>query len=393
MLLQMLVVVIYTLVSLVGSLSGAGAAAMDTDQAWEISSYLQRSEQRAALPGKLSFGLLPENRFVVEFDDIMGEAFADMTELTGYDCTEIASSWPDMFYHMRWLYKLFPWAFNAARDYVLEKADEYEASANWNMMAVCRYLGAAIGMPTKIRIVAIEDMHGPGQHEACLEMTYGDGSTRRIESKATYNATDGIFYQDGDGAVGIVGLGFNMNARHGWAYTAADPPMRALGYMKLYDDLLLKTSDMVHVDTVRLKFPYQGRDWMVQLWKGRYFITTGGEIGLYNKPTDRRVEFYDAATDEERILMSYRVIVDKDTENEQLFVDRPLTRSWWMTGFALRPTIYGPSRVTLETELVPTDAEMLSGLCAALDREGPAVGLTYELVDVDGYGQAIAIIW
>ena len=431
MILSMLGTVLTTLVVLVSSIAGAGADAMEWEKEeglrasiqrtensaraaiaeipgvseiapdiapsegedWNLSSYLEKADRLAELPNKLSFGLLPENRFQLEFDETMGKMFADMEALTGFDAMAVASSWPDMYYTSRWLYDLFPYLFNYTRDFILDKADEYEKS-DWNRMAVYRVLGPAVGMPTKVKIFAKRNQHGPGLHECCLEMTYADGSVRQIETKATYNEKEGYVYHDWDAPQGIAGLGYNMNLKEGWAYTSSNTWQRQLGYMKLYDDALLKSSDMVYVDTVRLKFPYQGMDWMLQLWKGRYFITTGGEIGIYNKPKDRLIEFYDAANDGQRVHMSYRIRLK---ETGKLLVDRPLTYHWWMTGFSVRPKVYGSKQITLETEIVPKDKEMLEGLCAALDKEAKGAGATYKVINVSkakyGFDKAVQIIW
>ena len=430
MILNMLSTIFFTMVTLISSIAGAGAHATDMSreqglraflqrtensvraavssvpgvdalapglaagsEEWDISSYLKRAEWRAKLPNKLSFGLLPENRFELEFDEKMGKMFADMKALTGYDAMAVASSWPDMYYSSRWLYTLFPGIFNNTRDYILDKADEYESS-DWNRMALYRVLGPAAGMPTKVKVFAKENYHGKGLHECCLEFTFADGSVRQIETKATYNEKEGYVYHDGDAWQGIAGLGYNMNLKDGWAYTSFSSWQRSLGYMKLYDNMLLKTSDMVYVDTERLKFSYAGKDWMIQLWKGRYFITTGGELGIYNKPKDRWIEFYDADNDN-YVHMSYRIRLK---ETGELLVNRPLTWHWWMTGFSVRPQVYGPSQIALETEIVPRDAEMEAAIKGALDKEiSKGAPLTYKMINVSqktyGYGKAFAIVY
>jgi len=131
---------------------------------------------------------------------------------------------------------------------------------------------------------------------------------------------------------------------------------------------------------VRLKFPYQGKDWMLQLWKGRYFTTSGGEIGLYNKPKSRFVEFYDAVKDEDRIGMSFEVYLKGA---EEPLVARPVQTHWWMTGFAIDRYVHLPGQLTLKTEIVPKDEEMLRALQGALDREAAGGALRYT-VSEDG---------
>ncbi len=385
MILNILMSIAYTFISIISAFSNAGAAAQDSSQAWSLADYYQKVESRTNTLKTLTFGLLPADRIEVEFDETLSEMFEELERNSGVSAEDIINTWPDLYYYNRWVYALMPGMVNTLRDNILGKADQYEADQDWTRMALYRMLGISAGMPEKVRIVA-EETAAPGVYAIVIYATYGDGSVARMDSKAQYNKNSGYVYQNNDGAEGIVGLGYNMNIRDSWAYTSLNPPQRVLGYTKAYDDAILKTTDMVDVDTLRLKFPYQGRDWMLQLWKGRYFITTGGEVGIYNKPTDRLIDFYDAATDAERIGMSFRVTADTG----DVLIDRPITLHWWMTGFSVRPNIYGPSRLTLQTDITPTDAEMMEGLCAALEKEFANGALTYALSEDN---TIVSIVW
>jgi hypothetical protein len=136
--------------------------------------------------------------------------------------------------------------------------------------------------------------------------------------------------------------------------------------MKLYDDVLLQTSNMVNVETVRLKFPYDGKDYMVQLWKGRYFITTAAEIGIYSKPPSRAIGFYDAVDDDHLVPMSFKLVAHKDTGDEAL-VDRAQIPHWWMTGFAVHDEVYLANRLCLSTLITAPDQAFYDGLTKAID--------------------------
>jgi len=393
--LNALVTIIFTICSVINAFANAGAAAQDKNQPWELTSYFQRIERRVGIGKMLTLGLAPADRLNVEFDGVISEMLGEMESYSGFDAKAIATSWPDIHYYNRWLYTLFPGAFNGVRDFLMNKADECQANNDTIGMVIYRVLGVSAGMPKKVLLAGEEFPDQPGLYEIVVHCTYGDGSTSRTELQATWDSARGYIYQDGDRPDGILGSGFAMNLREGWAYNTLRAPQRELGYNKLYDDLLLKTTNMIDADVVRLKFSYHNEDWMLQLWKGRYFITTGGEIGMYKKSKDRIIEHYKGGKGEDLVPMSYRIRL---LETGELLVDRPLTPHWWMTGFALRHMVYGPTRIALETEIVPLDADMQAGLVTALEREiAGGARVTYSLLPVDaetyGYDQAIQILW
>ncbi|MCL2300764.1 MAG: DUF4474 domain-containing protein [Firmicutes bacterium] len=323
-------------------------------------------------PQKIGLGLTP--RFNITFDETLEDMFEGLEEASGFRVQDITSSLPDFYYFYRWLIGIFPDFLYGQRDELIAKGDTL---SGFNM-AFYRLMGLSLAMPAEVHFFAEEIPTRPGEYKVFMRFIYKDGSTRNLNTNSIYNSATGDFGEKG----GVGGLGYNINLRDSYAYTNASNFQRSLGYMKLYDDLLLRTTKMVNVTTVRLKFPYQGKDWMLQLWKGRYFMTTGGEIGLYNKPPSRWIEFYDCATDEERIGMSFRLTAH-DGGEDIVLVERDPIDHWWMTGFAIRNQVYTSERLTLETEITPTDAAMKDALAAALAPQMAAGKLYYELLPDD----------
>jgi hypothetical protein len=77
------------------------------------------------------------------------------------------------------------------------------------------------------------------------------------------------------------------------------------------------------------------KDWMIQMWKGRYgLVMLGGEIGIYTKPSTQSAEHYNAALAEEEIIMAMDVYHQnlKTNKVEYLFTRGPES-AWWLTGF------------------------------------------------------------
>lgn len=113
----------------------------------------------------------------------------------------------------------------------------------------------------------------------------------------------------------------------------------AFGYMNIYN--LVAPYTGIEIDFVRLHFDYEGKSWLMQLWKGQYgAVFYGDEIGIYT---------YDGLVDKDRIsvLTNYQ----KPDEDDWLYMEQSLyrdelnngkfvhqfTRSrdryWWNTGF------------------------------------------------------------
>jgi len=345
MILSFLYTALSTLLSVAVAFASAGKAAETPGTpTWNAAAYT-------------TFGPASAPRYDITFDEVFTEAFELLTEETGFDLPGVAAGLPDFFYRQRWMVKLLPGLFYSLRDKGLKN------ESGWGIF------GALAGMPTKLHLKAEPLAGRPGEYRAVIEMTHADGSVVPYDTGAVYNAATG----DLSARKGIFNLGFNVNLKEKWAYTAQDPPMRLLGYMKLYDTMLLKNT-AVNADTLRLKFPYRGKDWMVQLWKGRYFNTSGGEVGLYHKPTTRLTEVYDTASSE-RIGMSFEIYIKKT--GEPLIV-RPVENHWWMTGFAMNRVLYLADQLVLKTEIVPADQAMMDGLIFALEREAAGKGATFE---------------
>lgn len=91
----------------------------------------------------------------------------------------------------------------------------------------------------------------------------------------------------------ILAAGFRYDKEQGIFYSETDSWQRNFGFMSFYDAAAAFTG--MYYDTMRLKFNYEGRDWMFQIWKGRYGITTGGEMGIYYKSPDSERNIYACA--------------------------------------------------------------------------------------------------
>lgn len=139
-----------------------------------------------------------------------------------------------------------------------------------------------------------------------------------------YIDADGNITTDGDKGV----LGFGYSTKEKCFYATGNSWQRNFGYSDLYD----KTSQLIAIsyDTSKIFFIYQGKEWMIQLWKGQYgFVLLGAEVGVYNRPQgSSKNTYFECADDSERLPIS--LTLNKD--GKPLFV-RSQKLSWWQTGF------------------------------------------------------------
>lgn len=183
--------------------------------------------------------------------------------------------------------------------------------------------------------------------------------TSTAESQAQETIKRAAVFSDGF-------LGYQFNKEGNYYFTTTDPWQRNFGFNVLYD--MGAPFVNFYYDTVRCKFRYDNKDWLIQFWKGQYgLVFLGAEIGVYTKPSDRDQAHYDAAADEDMLYMSmtfYRKGVER--------ASRDYAKYWWCTAFVPgtldsfrdRSELSMKSRITLKT------AEMRDLFVASLEKNG-----------------------
>ncbi|MDR0530686.1 MAG: DUF4474 domain-containing protein [Oscillospiraceae bacterium] len=189
---------------------------------------------------------------------------------------------------------------------------------------------------------------------------------------AMYNGTQmraisGIFYNAVTGQIstinekGIWGTSFNWQMDDFLVSMENNTFQRKLGFCALYDAMAPVLG--MNIKNVRFKFPYDGKDWMIEAWKGNYSnMANGGEIGIYEKPKSRKIEFYDCSSTELPMSMA---LYHKGTK----FITQEPRRTWWAGAF--QPgTMIALNEMTLESSITFDDAGMQAAFKAAVDKAG-----------------------
>ena len=176
--------------------------------------------------------------------------------------------------------------------------------------------------------------------------------------------------------------GFEYDEEQGIYYSQMNPLQRKFGFNLVYD-MAAPVAGMIY-DTKRIEFEYDGREWMIQIWKGQYGITSGAEIGLYNRDPERNFQ-YDCADDEDLIEMQF----DFYNMNEFVFSRGP-EKHWWLTGFKVLHAGV-PTLIDLDMTLKFTDKQMAQAFVKSLKKTAGS-----SLVDPMTYkveGSTVRIKW
>lgn len=182
----------------------------------------------------------------------------------------------------------------------------------------------------------------------------------------------------------LLTFGFEYNKEQNIFYSSLDPWQKNMGFNEIYD-ALAPFGAMVY-QTERFKFNYDGKDWMFQIWKGRYGILSGAEMGIYAKDPSRSAEFYNGVDQEDFICMEFKLYKDG-----KLYMFQGPARHWWVTGFKFGDIVYG-DEFLMEVTYYLDDA----GMADALEGAVAAAGFEKGLLVSRGYfrdGNSIRIFW
>ncbi len=174
------------------------------------------------------------------------------------------------------------------------------------------------------------------------------------------------------------------------------------GYNEFYDNYAPAAA--MFIDQIRIRFTYENKDWMIQLWKGQYgWLFVGAETGVYTAPAGTYKggkgdpNHYDCAAQEDWLNMQLDCYWSKNNDGhyKKIFT-RPYDKYWWATGFVWgQLTKYSKPRTELKAKnRITFKSEEMANLFVQGLREAGfvrAVG-SDQLVD-DSYYQSGKDVW
>jgi len=189
------------------------------------------------------------------------------------------------------------------------------------------------------------------------------GEKYGISSGVIYNTATGLF--GSENAFGILSSGYEYNVDQEMLRTAVRGWNSLFGFNIFFD--MAAPLLLFNLQTQRFRFSYQGKDWMIQIWKGFYTISNGAEIGIYEKPAGRPVH-YDASDTMLEISM-------KLYQKDELYFDYGTQRTWWAGGFSYASPIYRqlpPRQLRLTGTILFEEQGMLEAFLESFEKNRPS---------------------
>lgn len=115
-------------------------------------------------------------------------------------------------------------------------------------------------------------------------------------------------------------------------------------------------------------FHYGSRTYLIELWKGQYGVSMGGELGIYYaegilEPEQLKNAHFHSVPDEELLFCRMNYFY----RGQEMFVHE--ARHWWLTGF--RPGAYcEPDDVVMHVSVTFREADMMAAFVGSLLRMG-----------------------
>lgn len=315
---------------------------------------------------------------VITVNDTIGGVIETLYEQTGVDFSKIYKSLPQSNKLAELVTESLQLDIPATQEYLTQASRDSFAKGDMFSGAILRMIELWLGIIDEVHLTTKPYAEQPGCEELGFVVTYRDGRTEEVYTGILYDSVaNQLVGKNGDPAF----MGYYIDFNQNYVYTGINVWQRNMGFNIFYDIFCYLTPFFFHYTTQRVKFNYQGKDWMFQMWKGRYAIANGGELGIYTRPEEKEGSFYDCGADEDMLVMSVEVYHG----DELLFKHGPMLH-WWVTGFAINDTAYLPESLTLFATIEMRDEEMLEAASEAFEAKKG-------IIDYEVDGLTISFVW
>ena len=323
-------------------------------------------------------GFIEQEHFNFVMDDMLKDICAEVADESGFDVYLIGSHLPEINQCSRFVTETFNIDTVALRDKFYELRYEQDAQGNWPVAGLYYFLGMYFSVIEECQAYCVP-RDEENVYEVHLKITLKDGAVEDVGTGMLINTETSTIY--GVDNNGFLGIGFNFDYEELLVYTMVNVWMRDFGFTVLYD-IFCYTTPFFFYNTRRIKFDYEGKEWMIQIWKGNYLVSNGAEVGIYNREPGSVGTYYDCVDDSGMMNMSMKLY-----HGDELIFERPEELHWWLTGFKLSDTLYPARHLTLDFTIEMQSEEMLEAFCEAID-EHYRKDMTYT---VDGL--KVNVIW
>lgn len=298
--------------------------------------------------------------FNVTVDSVVNEVSSYVYENCGFDLVSIFTNLPDINAPLKLVTNTLNIDTEVLSSKFYEMQVQFRDEGNTALDWLCHFLRLYVNVINVCEVYG-HQTEEKNIYEITIHLMTKDGEEEFLYSGILVNTETGeCTYRNGDG---ILHMGFDYNYADLTLYAIINCWMRDFGFCVLYDVLAESMPAVFRYVTRRFKFEYDGAEWMIQMWKGNYLMTNGGEVGLYRREKGSFGTFYECAGDEYLIPMSMQI-----SRGDKVLVDMPEQKHWWINGFNMSDRLYLPDSLTLSVKLEMPDEEMLDAFCEAVDK-------------------------
>lgn len=159
-------------------------------------------------------------------------------------------------------------------------------------------------------------------------------------------------------------FGYFYESKQDLVSTRNDAWQRQAGYTALFDKAAL--SFHMVFDALPVYFDYQGRTWLIEIWKGQYGINAGAEVGVYYadrllEPEEYTTARFQAAADNDRLPVTFSLF------RKETLLATMSGNTWWLTAFMVGMYI-DPAQLSMEITIRFPSLEMQRRFLEALSR-------------------------
>ena len=213
--------------------------------------------------------------------------------------------------------------------------------------------------------IALRETEQEGIYNVIIFYTDRNGETLWTTCGILYDAESG-FVMGTDGA-GIWGSGLEFDFDNYIARLSPGNKNKRYGFNIFYD--IFSPLALMFLDTVRFPFEYNGKEFMIQIWKGSYYlISNGGEISIYERPLGRFLQW--DASEDTNLDMTMRIY-----QKGELFLDFGPYRTWWLGGFRFgnpfRLPVVSANKLRMTGTIIFEDQAMLDAFLASFRENKP----------------------
>ena len=304
------------------------------------------------------FHFVSQDKFNVVLDDKLDALCSSVARASGLDAALIMKSMPEFNGLAVKVSEKYHINVPELQKKLNELSEKYAKEGNSALSLIFRAAAVYFGIIDEAYLYCVPVKDLEDTYEIYCRVTYRDGRTEELPSGTYYIKTQMLYGKDDNG---MVGIGYDFDVGKAMVITPVHVWMRNFGFTVAYD-IFCYITPLFNYQTARIKFNYAGSEWMIQLWKGRYVITNGAEIGIYKREPGSKGTFYNCVGDEDMLLMSLDLF-----HGDDLLVHRDPMYHWWLTGFTVSKTVYLPQSLTLTGSITFKDAEMTRVFCEGIE--------------------------